>query len=160
VKIGWTSGVVPLLGSMGLEQAVRHIAVPEQAPWSRVLLVLDPEAERLPLPALQLACRLVGRGGELHVLAPVVLPLAVPLEAPPGDETERAAACLQEAERWAGARGVTVVGRLRRGRAGRGLLRETVRELAADAVVLPGDAAALRDVASDIAPAQPILIPG
>jgi hypothetical protein len=124
-----------------------------------VLLVTDPEPGDVPGGALLVAWRLVGSGGVLHVLAPVVLPLSVPLEAPPGDETDRATAVLRDVERWVGAKGITVHGHLRRGRTLRTLVRETMDRVQADAAVLHCKPEALPDLVGAVAPALPVVVP-
>lgn len=137
----------------------RRPRTPGAAPWKRVLLLADPEQGAVPLQALRVATRLVGSGGVLHVLAPVRLPLAVPLEAPAGEETDRAASLLDQVERVAGEAGVAVQSHLRRGRAVRSMLRDTVRHLGADAVVLPCPPQQWHELSAEIAPAQAILVP-
>lgn len=131
--------------------------------WKAVLLVLDPEAETLPQGAVRLALRLVTPGAHLHVLAPVRVPLAMSLEAPAGEDTERATVLLERAERLAGLAGVPVRGHLRRGRTLRAMLVEVVTLVGADAVVLPcriDHLDPIRELASTVAPAQAILVPG
>jgi|GEM_PF-4085053 len=130
-----------------------------EPPWKTVLLVADPELGGVPLQALHVATRLVGPGGVLHVLAPVRLPLAVPLEAPAGEETERAAALLDQVERVAGSSGVAVLSHLRRGRAVRSMLREAVRKVGADAVIVQCPPHQWSELAAEIAPAQAVVVP-
>jgi len=124
----------------------------------RPLLLLDPEGGRLPELGLEIAAALLPRGGLLHVLVPVRLPLAVALEAPPGEETAAAAALLARLERLAGERGVRVRGHLCRGRTLRALLQETLRQVGADVVVLQGPAEPLLAAVADLG-VQPILLP-
>ena len=133
------------------------------APWRTVLLVADPEPGTVPVGALRVALRLVGRGGMLHVLTPVKVPLAMPLEAPAGEDTERATVILDQLERLAGQAGVTVQGHLRRGRTLRQMLTEVAPMVHPDAVVLPlrpGHADMSLELAGHVAPAQAIIVPG
>ncbi len=132
-------------------------------PWRTVLLVVDPELGTVPLPAVRVALRLVGRGGLLHVLTPVRVPLAMPLEAPAGEDTERATVLLDQVERLAGEEGVAVRGHLRRGRTLRTMLAEVATLVQADAVVLPLRAEQPErslELAGLVAPAQAIIVPG
>ena len=132
-------------------------------PWRTVLLVVDPEVGAVPLPAVRVALRLVGRGGLLHVLTPVRVPLAMPLESPAGEDTERATVVLDQVERLAGEVGVSVRGHLRRGRTLRTMLTEVATLVRADAVVLPlrGEQPERSlELALLVAPAQAVLVPG
>lgn len=136
-----------------------------QRPWRLPLLVLEVEGAAPPLPAAVVAravaatCLLVPPGGALHVLGAVRVPLSVPLEAPPGEETERMAALLQQVERLAGRSGVTVYSHLHRGRNVRTMLRETLGGLRADAVVLCGTLSRLAELMEAVGPAQAVLLP-
>lgn len=129
------------------------------SPWKRVLLLADPEQGPLPLPALVVATRLVGPRAVLDVLAPIRVPLAVSLEAPAGEETERATALLDELERAAGQVGVSVRTHLLRGRSVGGMLREVVGRVGAEAVVMAGTPEQWRECVAEIAPAQAVLVP-
>ncbi len=139
----------------------------QQRPWRLPLLVLEVEVEGAapPLPAAVVAravaatCLLVPPGGALHVLGAVRVPLSVPLEAPPGEETEHMAALLQQVERLAGRSGVTVYSHLHRGRNVRTMLRETLGGLRADAVVLCGTLSRLAELMEAVGPAQAVLLP-
>ncbi len=93
------------------------------AGWQRVLLLLDPDVTALPEPVVRVAVGLTSPDGVLDVLVPVLVPLSSPLEAPPGEETERAAMLLESVERLAGRHGVPVHGHLVRGRSLRTMLR-------------------------------------
>ncbi len=127
--------------------------------WRGPLLLVDPDGAHPPLAALDIACRLVPLGGILHVVAPVRLPLSVPLEAPPGEETERAAAALHQIERLAGQAGVAVSGHLCRGRTVRVMLHQIVGEVGADVVVIQAAPERLLALAEEVGPAQAVLLP-
>lgn len=127
-----------------------------------MLLLADPELGAVPVAAVRLAARLVGRGGTLQLLVPIHLPLTVPLDAPAVEGTERAAALCDQIERLAGAGGVAVRSHLRRGRTVRVMLQEAARLVEADLVVVPfapGQGTAWRDLPEEIAPAQAVLVP-
>jgi nucleotide-binding universal stress UspA family protein len=123
------------------------------------MLLLDAEAAVLSVEAVDVACRLVPPGGVLHVLAAVRLPLAVALDAPPGEETARMAALLAQVERLAGRRGVAVRAHLRRGRHVRAMLRTAVLQYGPDVVVCFGTLARLADLAVETGAATPVLVP-
>ncbi len=123
------------------------------------LLLLDAEAEGLSPEAVDVACRLVPRGGVLHVLAAVRLPLAVALEAPPGEETARMVALLKQVERLAGQRGVAVRGHVRRGRHVRAMLHAALVQYAPDVVVCFGTLPRLADLAAETGEATAVLVP-
>jgi len=138
-------------------QRARRGAVP--AGWQRVLLLLDPEAGGVTAAVVRVAAGLTARGGSLGVLVPVLIPLTAPLAAPPGEETERAVLLLERAEQLAGRHGVTVDGRLLRGRSVRGMLREAVERLAPGVVVLHAGTERWRELAAEIGAALPVIVP-
>ncbi len=155
----WIAAILLAAGAYALGGMRRPNLPGTKAPWKTVLLLADPELGAVPLQALHVATRLVGAGGVLHVLAPVRLPLAVPLEAPAGEETERAADLLDQVERVAGAAGVSVRSHLHRGRAVRAMLREAVRSVRADAVIVQCTPAQWSELAAEITPAQAVVVP-
>ncbi len=159
----WAWLGVPLAvfaAAVGYVVGRRRAPGPRGAPlWRRPLLLVDGDAGHPPLEALAVACRLLSAGQPLPVLAPVRLPLSVPLDAPPGEEMERAAELLARVEREAGDRGVVVRGYLCRGRTVRAVLRQKVEETGADVVVLQGSMERLAELVPEVGDAQPLLVP-
>ncbi len=156
----WVFVLAALAGVAGYVFGRWRAPAPRGAcPWRRPLLLVDGDAAHPPLAALAVACRLLPPGQPLPVLAPVRLPLSVPLDAPPGEETERVAGLLSRVERAAGDRGVVVRGHLCRGRTVRAVLRQKVEEIGADVVVLQGSMARLAELVPEVGGAQPLLVP-
>lgn len=127
--------------------------------WRRPLLLLDADVQVVPTAALDVACALVPPAGALIVIGAVRLPLTMPLEAPPGEETASVADLLQQVERQAGWRGVRVDGHLRRGRHVRAILQAALAQYAVDVVVLHGTLARMTTLATAAGSVQTVLVP-
>ena len=76
------------------------------------------------------------RGGTIHALHVIRVPLSLPLDAEVADQQERASASLEDARTLAGEHGVTIEGDTVRARAIGEAIVEKARELGADLIVM------------------------
>ena len=118
-----------------VEAPVPDLVPAREGEYERILVPvkLGPIGEEMLATAIKLAEE---RGGTIHALHVIRVPLSLPLDAEVADQEERASASLEEARTLAGEHGVTIEGDTVRARAIGEAIVEKAREIGADLIVM------------------------
>jgi nucleotide-binding universal stress UspA family protein len=118
-----------------VEAAVPDLVPAREGEYVRILVPvkLGPIGEEMLATAIKLAEE---RGGTIHALHVVRVPLALPLDAELAEQQERAGASLTDARTLAEEHGVTIEGDTVRARAIGEAIVEKAREIGADLIVM------------------------
>jgi basic amino acid/polyamine antiporter, APA family len=118
-----------------VEAPVPDLVPAREGEYVRILVPvkLGPIGEEMLATAIKLAEE---RGGTIHALHVIRVPLALPLDAEVADQEERASASLEDARTLAEEHGVTIEGDTVRARAIGEAIVERAREIGADLIVM------------------------
>jgi APA family basic amino acid/polyamine antiporter len=118
-----------------VEAPVPDLVPAREGEYERILVPvkLGPIGEEMLATAIKLAEE---RGGTIHALHVIRVPLSLPLDAEVADQEERASASLEDARTLAGEHGVTIEGDTVRARALGEAIVEKARAIGADLIVM------------------------